>query len=174
MSWCLRYRAGGKSRKMVFARYPGLPLAEARKAAVVLYGQVASGRDPGAERKASRRREKEGQAPIRDGFDKVARAYFKHAAKRTRASTAAETERILRVYVAPAWKGKRLSEIDKAAIRALVAGIALRAPVMANRTLTTVKALFNFAVAEDILTASPCAGLKPPAAEVSRDRVLRR
>jgi integrase len=172
MSWCLRYRASGKSRKMVFARYPGLPLAEARKVATVLYGQVAAGRDPGAERKVARKREKEGQAPIRDGFDKVARQYLKYAARRTRASTAAETERILRVYVAPAWKGKRLSEIDKAAVRALIDGIAARAPVMANRVLTAVKALFNFAVAEDILTVSPCAGLKPPAAETSRDRVL--
>jgi integrase len=48
----------------------------------------------------------------------------------------------------------------------------MKAPVMANRVLTTVKALFNWAAAEDILSVSPCAGLKPPAAEVSRDRVL--
>src|SRR6516165_3674391 len=46
MSWCLRYRHGGRARKIVFAKYPGLPLPEARKVAVSLYGQVASGRDP--------------------------------------------------------------------------------------------------------------------------------
>jgi integrase len=172
MSWCLRYRAGGRSRKLVFAKYPGLPLPIARKVAIGLYGQVAAGRDPGAERKASRRREAEAKAPVRDTIDKIVRQYLKHAAARTRASTAAETSRILRVYVLPAWKGKRLSEIDKGAVRSLVADIATGAPVMANRVLTTVKALCNWAVAEDILTASPAAGLKPPAAEVSRDRTL--
>jgi len=46
MSWCLRYRAGGRGRKLVFAPYPGLPLPEARKVAAGLYEQVASGRDP--------------------------------------------------------------------------------------------------------------------------------
>jgi hypothetical protein len=171
MSWSLRYRAGGRARKLVFARYPGLSLPEARKVGAGLYGLVASGRDPGAERKASRRRDALAKAPIRDTIEKVARQCLKHAARRTRASTAAEVSRIFRVYVLPAWKGKRLSEIDKAAVRSLIAGIAARAPVMANRVLTAVKALFNFAVAEDILTASPCAGLRPPAAEVSRDRV---
>jgi Arm DNA-binding domain len=131
MSWCLRYRAGGRARKLVFARYPGLPLPEARKVAIGLYGQVASGRDPGAERKASRRREAEAKAPIRDLIEKIIRQYLRQAAKRTRASTAAEASRIFRVYVLPAWKGKRLSEIDKAEVRSLVAVIAPRAPVMA-------------------------------------------
>ena len=36
MSWCLRYRANGRGRKMVFANYPGLPLPEARKVAIGL------------------------------------------------------------------------------------------------------------------------------------------
>ena len=81
---------------------------------------------------------------------------------------------ILRVYVLPAWKGKRLPEIDKGTVRSLIADIAGRAPIMANRVLTQVKTLFNWAVAEDILTAPPCAGLKPPAAKTSRDRVFGR
>jgi site-specific recombinase XerD len=132
------------------------------------------GRDPGAERKASRKRQKEAAASIRDGFEKIMRQYLRHAASRTRASTAAETERILRVYVAPHWRGKRPCEITKADVRALVTGIAARAPVMANRTLTAVKALFNWAVSQDILAVSPCAGLQPPAPEVSRDRVFGR
>ena len=87
MSWCLRYRAGGRARKLVFARYPGLPLAEARKVAIGLYGQVASGRDPGQERKASRRREVEAKAPVRDHIEKIAKAYLARAKTRTREST---------------------------------------------------------------------------------------
>jgi Arm DNA-binding domain len=71
MSWCLRYLNSGRARKIVFAKYPGLPLPEARKAGQILYGQVASGRNPDAERKAARRRESEAKAPVRDAADKV-------------------------------------------------------------------------------------------------------
>jgi integrase len=173
MSWCLRYRANGRARKLVFARYPGLPLSEARKVAIGLYGQVASGRDPGQERKTSRRREVEAKAPVKDHIEKVARQYLKHAAARTRASTAAEASRILYVYVLPAWKGKRLSQITRRDVHALLDAIVDRgSPIMANRALAQLKTMFAFAIEQDILPASPCAGLKPPAEEVSRDRTL--
>ena len=42
----------------------------------------------------------------------------------------------------------------------------------ANRTLAVIRKIFNWAVARDILTSSPCAGVKPPTPECSRDRVL--
>ena len=123
-SWCLRYRHGGRARKIVFAKYPGLPLPDARKVAIGLYGQVASGRDPGAERKAARRRESKAKAPVRDEIEKVVKQYLKASALKNRASTAAETSRIFRRYVLPPWMGRRLAEINKADVRALIAGIA--------------------------------------------------
>jgi integrase len=45
-------------------------------------------------------------------------------------------------------------------------------PIAANRALSAVRKMFNWAVARDIIAASPCAGVKPPTAEQSRDRVL--
>ena len=172
-SWCLRYRSAGRGRKMVFANYPGLPLAEARKVAVGLYGQVASGRDPGAERKTARRAKVEAAAPVRDRVEAIAKAYLKHTKTRTRAKTFAETSRILARDVLPIWKGKRLNEITKADVRQLLDSIVKRgAPVAANRCLASVKAMFAFAIDQDVIALSPCAELRPPAAEVSRDRVL--
>ena len=46
------------------------------------------------------------------------------------------------------------------------------APVAANRALGAVRRFFNWCVERDILTASPCAGVKPPSPEQSRDRIL--
>ncbi|HZR79748.1 MAG TPA: tyrosine-type recombinase/integrase [Candidatus Binatia bacterium] len=43
---------------------------------------------------------------------------------------------------------------------------------MANRTLALVRKIFNFAVAEEIVAANPCAGIARPTAEQQRDRVL--
>jgi integrase len=45
-------------------------------------------------------------------------------------------------------------------------------PIAANRTFSAVRKMFNWAVARDIIAISPCAGVKPPTAERSRDRVL--
>ena len=41
-------------------------------------------------------------------------------------------------------------------------------PIAANRVLSAVRKMFNWAVARDIIAASPCAGVKPPTAERSR------
>src|SRR5262245_40326599 len=46
------------------------------------------------------------------------------------------------------------------------------APIAANRVHAALRKFFNWCVARDILTASPCAGVKPPTAERARDRVL--
>lgn len=50
--------------------------------------------------------------------------------------------------------------------------VAARAPIQANRLLGHVRRLCAFSVARGILTESPAIGLKPPAREQSRDRVL--
>jgi integrase len=43
---------------------------------------------------------------------------------------------------------------------------------LANRTLSQLRKLFNWAVERDVLSASPCNGLKAPSSEDTRDRVL--
>jgi integrase len=171
-SWNFRYRVAGKARKLTIGRWPAITVDAARKLAQQAAAKVAGGADPHQEKKAARRREVAEKAPVKDRVEKVCAAYLKHAAARTRASTAAVTSRILKVYVLPGWKGRRLSEITKADVRLLIADIAARAPIMANRVLTSLKTMCNWAVEQDVISVSPCAGLKPPAAEVSRDRVL--
>ena len=173
-SFSYRYRVAGRARKLTIGRWPAITVEAARKLAQQAAAKVAGGADPHEEKKASRRREVAEKAPVRDTIEKVARQYLKHVAARTRASTAAEMSRILLVYVLPAWKGKRLGELGKADVRSLIADIATRAPIMANRVLTGLKTMCNWAVEQDIIMTSPATGLKPPAAETSRDRVVGR
>ena len=45
-------------------------------------------------------------------------------------------------------------------------------PITANRTLTTLKAFFGWLIDRSVIDASPCARVKAPATECSRDRVL--
>src|SRR4029077_15006834 len=45
-------------------------------------------------------------------------------------------------------------------------------PIMANRALGHISKFFNWLCEQDIIAASPSAGVKPPAKENARDRVL--
>ena len=57
----------------------------------------------------------------------------------------------------------------------LLDGIAAKprnAPITANRVLAAIRKMFNWAVAQDIIAASPCRGVERPAPEQGRDRKL--
>jgi integrase len=83
----------------------------------------------------------------------------------------AAVDRALRRELAP-WWGRPLRNVTKRDVVALLDSVFDRAPLMANRMLAHLKQLFSWAVERDILRASPIAGMKRPASEESRDRVL--
>ena len=69
--------------------------------------------------------------------------------------------------------GKPLSVITRANIHALLDEIVDRgSPIAANRSLGAIRPLFRWAVERDIIKASPCEGVRPPAPPKERDRVL--
>jgi len=45
-------------------------------------------------------------------------------------------------------------------------------PIAANRTLAVTRRMFNFAVERDVISTTPCYGLKAPTKENKRDRML--
>ena len=53
-SWALRYRAAGKPAKLTLGPYPTLDLANARKRAQEALGEIASGKNPAADKKVVR------------------------------------------------------------------------------------------------------------------------
>ncbi|MGC1862641.1 MAG: tyrosine-type recombinase/integrase, partial [Methylocystis sp.] len=116
---------------------------------------------------------KASREPATDTVAAIAERFIaKHVRPRTRPTYAYEAERLIRVEIVPKLGQRRLAEISRADIRQLVEDIAERAPIVANRTLGLLRLLCNWARAQDIIAVSPCDGLKPPATERSRDRVL--
>ena len=79
---------------------------------------------------------------------------------------------MLRVHVVASWRGRAFGSITRADVRAMLDKIVDDAPIMANRVHSIARKLFNWAVENEIVAASPIAGVKPPAEEASRDRVL--
>jgi integrase len=61
---------------------------------------------------------------------------------------------------------------ERGSVKTRAGGNRQGAPIAANRLLSALRKLFNWALERDLIAVSPCAGVKPLAAERSRDRVL--
>ena len=96
----------------------------------------------------------------------------KHVRPNTRPRSAAETERLLKVEVLPHMGERPVSSVLRSEVVSLLDRLAAGKPVLANRVLAALRAMFNWAVRRDMLVVSPCAGLQPPGKETARDRVL--
>lgn len=166
-SWAVRYRHNGRSRKHTLGGYPAIDLATARDLGAAALRAAARKHDPGHEKARAR-------AGRTDSIeDVIARFVEQHCQRHNRASTAKETERLLRNHVLPRWRARAVHEITRRDVLDLLDDIVAKVtPKTGNSVFAAVRKLFNWCVARDILAASPCAGVKRPAAEIARDRVL--
>jgi integrase len=172
-SWALRYRLSGKQKKLTIGSHPAVNLKSARDLARTALVAVAKGEDPAQEKQETKRKERAGA--IGDLIEKVVPAFIeRHSKKKNREAHIRETERILRLEVVSHWEGRRLSDITRADVHGLLDSIVDRpAPILANRTLAAIRKLSNWALERGLINASPCTGIRAPAGEKSRDRVLR-
>ena len=162
-TFMVRYRTGGRYRRVKLGVYPDLSLADARRRARQVVGEVASDRDPAQARREAR------LAPT---FEDLANVYLdKHA--RVKKRSWQEDRRVIQNELFPAWRAMRATEIRRRDIRALIEKIAERpAPIMANRTQALIHKMFNFGIAYEFVEFNPCAQLERPARERPRERVL--
>ncbi|MCJ2019436.1 integrase arm-type DNA-binding domain-containing protein [Methylobacterium sp. E-065] len=167
-SWAVRYRHGGRTRKLTLGAYPALDLAKARTEGRAALQSVSLGQDPVAERKVV------APLPTRDLVGSVIDSFIeRHVTPRNRPRTAEETIRILRSKVLPAWDSRKIQDIGRRDVIELLDRIVdAGTPIAANRTLAALSKLFNWAADRGIIDANPCVRVKAPAAETSRDRVL--
>src|SRR5262249_25944414 len=162
-SWAVRYRHAGTPRKHTLGSYPVIDLKSARGLASKALRAVAEGRDPGREKMQERTAKP-------DTVEAVARQFVERHCKRSnRPRTARETQRLLDLHVLPRWRGRLVRDIIRRDVLDLLDRVVDGGkPIAANRTLAAIRKMFNWAVARDIIAASPCAGVKPPTAERSR------
>ena len=66
----------------------------------------------------------------------------------------------------------KAEDVRRSDIKTLLNEKAMTAPVAANRLLEAVRLLYNWGIDEELIEATPCARLKRPGGETSRDRVL--
>jgi len=166
-TWLYIYAIDGKRRKMNLGSYPGVTLETARDKFEDAKKQVKNGIDPMAEeesREDARRKAPTVATLVSDYIDRHAKK-FKRSWKQDQA--------ILNRDVIPAWGKRKAADILKKDVIALLDGIVNRnAPAMANNCFQIIRKMFNWAVEKDILTTTPCLGVKLPSPKNTKDRAL--
>ncbi len=127
-------RIDGRPQRVKIGSFPALSVEQARKAAARLNGDIASGADPAAKRRAMLAETTFGGL-FQRYLDLHARPY-----KRTCADDERMYERFLR-----RWASHKASDIDPATVSALHAKVgADHGPYLANRLITLVSGVFGF------------------------------
>jgi integrase len=166
-TWSLRYRPreGGGYQRVTLGALPAVGLADAREHANRLRVNVAAGGDPQRDRMAKR-----AAAANAFTFDRLAQRYLDEYAKPRKASWRYDEAFLKRPR--EAWGDRDAATITRRDAIELLDDIKRTAPVSANRTHSVLVTLFNWAVEDQLLDATPIAGLKKRAVEGSKDRTL--
>ncbi|CAM5475934.1 Prophage integrase IntS [Frigidibacter albus] len=167
-SWQVRYRHGGVHRRMTLAAYPVLSLAEARQRAREVMAAASEGRDPAEEVKAAKAPKPE------DDRDKVAALVAQYDRRHLSKLKSGEmVRRELDRFVVAQWGERDIHDITRRDVIDLLDGIVDSGRVTtANRVRAYVGGFLNWCVSRDILAANPATGVRPPAPEKARERVL--
>lgn len=166
--WQVRYRHGGVHRRMSLGAYPVLSLADARQRARDAFAKVAEGRDPAEEVRTAK-------APKPDKDRDTVRALVALFDKRhlSKLRSGATVRRELDRHVVAKWGDRDVTTITRRDVLDLLDGImdSGRATT-SNRVRAYLGGFFNWCVERDVLAITPMTGVKRPAKEASRDRVL--
>ena len=156
-----------KPRRMTLGVYPQISVAKALKKYEKASQLLKTGNDPALVEQTVK--EELQKTPtiaglVEEYLDKWAKA---------RKKSWKEDQRILYKDVVPVWRRKKARDVTRRDIVLLLDRIMERgAPIQANRTLSAVRKMFNFARSRGILDTSPCWAIAAPAKENRRDRVL--
>ena len=147
--------------------YPALDLGTARARAREALQVVALGRDPASEKQAALKAARLGEAGADTIAAIVATFLDRHVRAKTKARSAEETERTFRLHVLPVWGERRIQDITRRDVIALLDRIVDQgSPIAANRTLA--------ASASCSIGRSTAPSSKPRLASASRRRARKR
>ena len=165
-SYSLRYRLGDKQPRLTLGQHPVMTLAAAKDAAIAALEMASKGDDPVAA-KADAARERD-----RNSVAGVAAEYVeRHLKRNTRRWR--DAEQMLKRDVLPALGSRPITLIKRHDVLDVVDAVVDRgSPVAANRVLTLIKRLLNWAVERGIVESNVAAGIKPPHRETPRERSL--
>jgi integrase len=157
--WRLKYRFGGKEKRISLGTYPDTGLKDARARCSAARKLLAAGIDPSADRKANREATRTAST---NTLESVARAWLLHRedawAEGTREAITSALER----DAFAEYGALPITDIRPADVRAMVQAVEARgARESAGRLFQRLKAVFRYAASHDLLAVDPSYSLRP-------------
>ena len=157
--WRLKYRHGGKEKRLAFGVYPGVSLKDARERAADAFKVLQAGDDPGELRKAAKAK---ATHETINTLEAVAGAWMKHQASRWEPVTAGRIRASLEADIFKVLGSRPLASIKPGEVMAAVKEIEARgAGDQAGRVLQRVKAIYRWAVTHERIESNPMLDLVP-------------
>ena len=161
--WRLKYRFGGKEKRLALGVYPAVTLAKARKKKAEARELLHGGTDPAADRAAQA---SEHQAAA-DTFECIAREWFDKNAPRWRKSHSDKVIRRLELNVFPWLGGNAIAKLTAPEVLAMLRRIESRGALdTAHRTMQNCSQVFRYAVATGRAERDPTQDLRGALAPV--------
>lgn len=152
-SWRLKYRFGGKEKRLILGPYPDVPLREAREQRDDAKRTLREDRDPAIEK---RKRKAAAHAAAGATFKVVAAKWHKAQLGRWSQTNATKVEQALKRDVYPAIGRLPLDDIDGPAILALLRKVERRGAIDSSKRIRQhISAVFGYAMAEGLCKADP-------------------
>lgn len=189
-SWCVRYRYGGRPRKLTLGAYPRVDLVKARQRAKDALEAIERGEDPAANKRALKALQQE-PATDEDSFGPLVQRWlhtdivprtrrwrdvaglFGLLVDREHSKPSKPAFRTVPGGIVARWAERPVDAIRRRDVIAVIDECRLRGTgIVANRVLSALGRFFAWCCARDILAASPTNGLRKPVAEAARERVL--
>ena len=157
--WRMKYRFGGKEKKLACGAYPETGLKAAREKASEARKTLQDGRDPGELRKAEKAKVVYETA---NTLEAVARDWLTHQAARWAPVTLTRIRASLEADIFPALGARPIASIKPGEIMAAVKKVEARgAADQADRVLKRVKAVYRWAVTHERIETNPMVDLVP-------------
>lgn len=166
--WRLKYRHGGKEKRLAFGVYPAVSLKEARDLAEQARKILASGEDPSQLRKEAKAQSAHEAA---NTLQTVTEDWLAHQAPAWAPITAARIRASLEADVFPELGARPLASLRPRDVLAVVKKIETRgAGDQAGRVLQRIKTVFRWAVTHERIESNPMVDLVP--SEVLKPRQI--
>lgn len=156
-SWIYRYKIDGKTDKLTLGHYPTLSLANAKKCFLELRGQRQDGQNP---KSLIKKMEMEEEKRKGNTVKKLVLEWYSGYVERERKRPETIKKQI-EGDIIPLLGDIDLDELKTIDITHALDNIVNRgAPVHANRVLSSLKQVFNYAVSRGRLNQNPAAGIR--------------
>lgn len=156
--WRLKYRIGGKEKRLALGVFPEVSLAEAREKRDTARKLLNEGADPGAAKQDAKRAAKIATA---NSFEAIAREWLEHMKHKWSEGHHTYTKRRFEAYVFPEIGNAPIAQINAPALLSVARKIEGKGTIeTAHKVMNTCGQVFRYAVASGRCERDPVGDLK--------------